>query len=162
MKPEGPEYPRFTADCMLGKLARWLRILGFDTTYFHNIGDRELLVQAKAEHRLVLTRDRGMAASAGEGHLLLVDDERLEHQLRQVIGDLDLQLSREKLFSRCIECGGPIRSLSAEETKGRIPDYVQATQRNFSTCPNCRKIYWNSTHVSAMLDRIDKMGIRFE
>ncbi len=161
MNPGGPVHLRFAADCMLGTLARWLRILGFDTSYFHNIDDRQLLERARAEDRLVLTRDRGMAASAGEGNLLLVDEERLENQLRQVIGDLDLQLSRERLFSRCIECGGPIRSLPAEEAKGRIPDYVQATQRDFSTCPNCSKIYWNSTHVSAMLDRLEKMGIRF-
>ncbi len=156
------EPPRFAADCMLGKLARWLRILGFDTTYYHYIEDRELLERARAEGRLVLTRDRGLAASAGEGRVLLVDDEGLEGQLRQVIGDLELHLCRERLFSRCIECSGPIETLAAAEARGRVPDYVQATQSDFSTCTNCSKIYWNSTHVSGMLDRLEAMGIRVE
>lgn len=147
---------------MLGKLARWLRILGFDTTYHHNIEDHALLDQARAEGRLVLTRDRGLAATAGEGQILLVDGEQLEEQLHQVIGDLGLRLRREQLFSRCIECGGPIEPLPAEKARGRVPDYVQATQSEFSSCPNCSKIYWNSTHVSAMLDRLEAMGIRVE
>jgi len=162
MKQDSPEQPRFAADCMLGKLARWLRILGFDTTYFHNIGDRELQERALSEGRLVLTRDRALAASAGEGQVLLVDDIQLEKQLHQVIGDLGLRVNREQLFSRCIECGGPVRSLPADEAWGRVPDYVQATQREFSTCPNCSKIYWSSTHVSAMLDRLESMGILIE
>ncbi len=145
---------------MLGKLARWLRVLGFDATYYHNIEDLALLDQARAEGRLVLTRDRSMAASAGQGQILLVVDEQLEGQLRQVIGDLELRLRREQLFSRCIECGGPIEPLPAEKARGRVPDYVQATQSEFSSCPNCSKIYWSSTHVSAMLDRLEAMGIR--
>ena len=147
---------------MLGKLARWLRILGYDTSYFHNIEDRELVERARAGGRLVLTRDRGMAASAGQWQVLLVVDERLEGQLHQVIGDLGLRLRREQLFSRCIECGGPIEPLPAEKARGRVPDYVQATQSEFSSCPNCSKIYWNSTHVSAMLDRLEAMGVRIE
>jgi len=152
----------FAADCMLGKLARWLRILGFDTLYFHNIDDHDLLRRAVAEGRLLLTRDRRLASSTGTDIVLLVHSEKLAEQLGQVIEDLGLHLSRDLLFSRCIECSGPIQPLPAEEARGRVPDYVETTQSSFSTCPNCSKIYWNTTHVSAMRDRLEAMGIRFE
>jgi len=144
---------------MLGKLARWLRVLGFDTAYFHHIEDRELLARAAAEDRVVLTRDRAMAHGAGGGTVLLVRSDELEEQLQQVVGELALRIERDRLFSRCIECGGPIERLPAGEAADRVPDYVRETQTSFSTCPNCNKIYWNSTHVSAMLERLEKMGI---
>jgi len=154
--------PTFAVDCMLGKLARWLRVLGFDTVYFHNIGDQDLLERARTEGRIVLTRDRALAEGAGEGVVLLVRGEQLDDQLHQVIDELSLSLSRSRVFSRCIECGGPIEPLPAEEARGRVPDHVQATQSSFSSCPNCSKIYWSSTHVRAMRDRLATLGLDFD
>lgn len=155
----GGRLPRFVCDCMLGKLARWLRVLGFDTAYFHHIEDRRLLEWAGGEKRIVLTRDQALAEAAGEGHVLLVRSDDLGEQLHQVISELGLRTTRERLFSRCIECGGPIERLPAGDAAGRVPDYVRETQDSFSTCPNCNKIYWNSTHVSAMLERLEQMGL---
>jgi len=159
MNPAETGNSRFAVDCMLGKLARWLRVLGFDTTYYHHIDDRDLLERAGTECRVVLTRDRALAAGAREGGILLVHSDELAEQLRQVLADFGLRPERRRLFSRCIECGGPIEPLSAEAAAGRVPDYVRETQTAFSTCPHCNKIFWNSTHVSAMLERLEKMGI---
>lgn len=136
-------------DTMLGKLAKWLRILGHDTAYRREGNDTEFIAQAKNEGRWIITRDRLLIKRRGLTGFTLIRDNDPKDQLRQIVTDLALDIDKDihtHLFTRCIECNGEIHPLSKEGVKGRVPEYVYAVQAEFSCCPRCRRIYWGGTH----------------
>jgi uncharacterized protein len=139
--------PRFIADVMLGRLARWLRVLGYDTLYFSDMDDASLARRARAEDRILLTRDVELARRRGLRVLLLADD-RVEAQLREVVRAL--HLSAEEAFSRCLNCNAPLVELDRAQARDRVPPYVFATQTRFRRCPECSQIYWRGTHWAQM------------
>lgn len=136
---------RFFADSMLGGLARWLRILGYDTAWEPEIDDRELARRGAAEHRWVLTRDRRLAdARWTEDLLLLASDNPLE-QLREVAAKVPLSMAR--VFTRCSRCNRHLERLSPEEAERlRLPDVSGPLYR----CPECGRIYWQGSHTARM------------
>jgi hypothetical protein len=138
---------------MLGSLAKWLRILGYDTAYFSQIGDNELARIARAEERILLTRDRELAKREGLNCLLIESDE-LEEQVRQAIEGLGLTLDRP--FSRCPICNTPLKEIGKEEVKDRVPVYIFQTHKHFRFCPKCEKPYWRGTHWDKMKETIEK------
>jgi len=111
------------ADAMLGRLARWLRIMGFDTAYLKSAGDDEVLERARSSGRVLLTRDAGLAARAeGEGvRVLRVEGNSLEGQLAQVAAAFSLQLKEEPGFERCALCNTPLEPVEREQAEGRVP-----------------------------------------
>ncbi|HUT15551.1 MAG TPA: Mut7-C RNAse domain-containing protein, partial [Anaerolineae bacterium] len=123
---------RFLADGMLGSLAKWLRILGYDTTYYPHLEDNEIARLARAEDRVLLTRDTGLLRRKGL-HSLFVESELLEQQLAQVLQDLDLQ--DEQPFSRCPVCNTMLEDVPKHEAWGQVPPYVFQTQQAFRLCP---------------------------
>jgi uncharacterized protein with PIN domain len=141
---------RLLADGMLGKLAKWLRLLGYDTVY-DNAEDHELARRARAEGRVLLTRDHGLAGRRGL-RTLLIRSEALEEQVREVQDALgpppDLALSR------CAVCNTALESISSEEAADRVPPYVLRTQTDFRRCPGCGRVYWPGTHVDEMQNRM--------
>ncbi|HID95228.1 MAG TPA: hypothetical protein EYP53_04125 [Candidatus Latescibacteria bacterium] len=147
---------RFIVDDMLGRLAKWLRILGYDTCYCRRISDAELLRRAAAEHRIILTRDTRLIERIFSGNYLLIKSEDLRGQLRQVLGELNLD-TRRYLFSRCLVCNHPILPVEPEEVRGRVPSYVFQTQTEFSTCPGCERIYWKGTHYERILETLKQI-----
>ena len=144
--------PRLIADDQLGKLARWLRILGVDTLYFREIDDEELIRKAAEEKRILLTRDTRIAADPGDAHCIFIESDNWIEQLRQLVAQLKLKLSPENLFSRCLLCNSPLCSIPKAEVKERVPPFVFKTQEEFVHCRSCDKIYWQGTHVSHVLD----------
>lgn len=150
---------RLIADCMLGRLARWLRILGFDVVYDAHLGDGELVERAVAEQRVILTRDRRLVLRRRARRYLLIDSERLDEQLAQVLRELRLAVDPGGLFGRCLVCNQPLIDLPADEARGRVPPYVAETQTDFRRCPRCERVYWAATHVHRMLGRLARMGI---
>ncbi|MGH2668841.1 MAG: Mut7-C RNAse domain-containing protein [bacterium] len=144
--------PRFVADVMLGRLARWLRALGYDTLYFRDAPDRRLLAVALAEGRRLLTRDAALARRAREVGLL-VRAERLDAQLEEVARACDL--GGRRTLSRCLECNGLIALSPPEAVRGRVPPYTFATQREFWTCLGCRRVFWAGTHVTGIQRRLE-------
>jgi len=144
--------PCFVADDQLGKLARWLRILGFDTLYFREIDDEELIRKAAEEKRLLLTRDTRIAADPGDANCIFIESDNWIEQLRQLVAQLKLKLSPQGLFSRCLLCNAPLHPIPKTEVKERVPPFVFKTQEEFVHCSSCDKIYWQGTHVAHVLD----------
>ena len=152
---------KFIVDQNVGKLARWLRMMGYDTVFFDGRDDAHLVAIALAESRLILTRDtqimqRGVITS-GRLKAVLINSDEPEAQIRQVIDTLNLDC-RFRPFATCLECNQPLEERSQEEVKGRVPPYVFQTQSQYMECPACHRIYWRGTHWAAMTRTLDKFG----
>lgn len=148
--------PRFVTDTMLGRLARWLRAMGYDTVYFKVAEDRSLLQLARAEGRTLLTRDTRLARLAGAGGLLIRSTE-LEPQLVEVIGRLGLRPDGADLLSRCLECNTPLLERSRESVREAVPAWIFATRERFVGCAGCGRIYWQGSHTDRMLARLGRL-----
>ena len=132
---------------MLGTLAKWLRILGYDTHFDPALDDHQLARLARAEGRLLLTRDRELSRRRGLDALLISSEQR-DDQIRQVLEDLELEAERS--FSRCPVCNGPLEPLAYEEARSRVPAYVARAHKTFHTCPACHRVYWRASHWQRM------------
>jgi uncharacterized protein with PIN domain len=143
--------PRFVADVMLGRLARWLRALGFDTLYFRDAPDARLLGLALREGRNLLTRDAGLARRA-RAIGFLVRAERLDDQLREVAIGYDLTGGRP--LRRCLDCNAVLDAVPPSAVRERVPPYTLATQREFWSCPGCQRVFWPGTHAAGILRRL--------
>ncbi len=136
---------RFIVSRELGRLARWLRILGYDTSYFDSIDKRGLLITALREGRLIITRTSAFKDHHGL-EMIYIESDRVEEQIKQVIAKLRLIIPQKALFSRCVECNQILENISKQEVKGKVPPYVFKTVEQFKKCPDCKKIYWVGTH----------------
>ncbi len=143
---------KFIADSMLGRLARWLRLLGHDTLYFPHIEDGLLLKKAREEDRTLLTRDTRLVKRRGLKNFLLLKENDTFDQLRTVITAFNLLpfgesgRVREYSPSRCSLCNDTLISLSREEARAHVPDYVYRTSDVFRRCMKCGRFYWEGTH----------------
>ena len=138
-----PYPPRFVADAMLGRLAKWLRMMGYDVTFFNDVDDLVLLRHARAESRLLLTRDRALARRAGPLGVM-VHSQTLEEQLRELAERGIIHGPRDE--TRCPVCNTLLIAVPREEVRERVPPYVFQTQEEFYECPDCCRIYWAGTH----------------
>ncbi len=134
---------------MLGKLARWLRLAGFDTAYDPRWGDRQLAALARAEGRWLLTRDRRLAAAAGP-RVLLLAGETLPEQVRELRTRLELAARPELFFTRCSRCNAPLVEVSRGAVAHLVPPYVAAHAPRFVRCLGCGQMYWPGSHVTRM------------
>ena len=140
---------KFIADDMVGKLAKWLRILGYDTLYFRKIDNRKLIDLALEENRILLTRDTDIAADKRVGNLIFIADDNYLKQLRQVIDTLGLSASsrRGNVFSRCLICNKKTEDVPKNDVRERVPEFVFKTQDKYKICPRCNRVYWGATHM---------------
>ena len=145
---------RFIADAMLGTLAKWLRILGYDTLFDAGLNDHQLVRLARTENRVLLTRDRELARRRGL-HTLLVTGEHLDDQVRQVLADLSLV--PDGAFSRCPVCNQPLEAIDRETAQTLVPAYVVQTHDSFSRCPACQRVYWRGTHWQQMDEHLKNL-----
>lgn len=127
---------------MLGKLTRWLRILGYDVAYFKNLDDRKLLAIARFERRILLTRDRALAASEKKW-AYLVKGETVPEQLLELKHAFNLTFS---LPPRCPLCNEILHDIPPEEARKTVPLFVALSFTNFKRCPSCQKTFWPGTH----------------
>lgn len=156
MSAEVSESIRFAADKMLGRLARWLRIIGQDVTYGIHLSGYELVRAARKEGRLILTRDRGIRKKNPPA-LLLIQSDQFRDQLKQVVHVCGLDPFKD-LFTRCVECNSPLAPIPKESVGRKVPPYVFSTQKQFSFCRCCQRIYWPATHQQKMMDELKAMG----
>jgi len=147
---------RFLADAMVGKLARWLRILGYDTLYFKEIDNDRLLELARSEGRWLITRDARLIGRRRVLSHTLIHDDRPEQQLQQIVRELHLSPSAG-LLTRCIECNAALESIPKEQARPAVPPYVFRTQEHFSRCPNCGRIYWKGTHEERIRKKLKEL-----
>jgi uncharacterized protein with PIN domain len=144
---------------MLGTLAKWLRILGYNAVYDPGLDDYQLMRVARAEDRVLLTRDRELARRRGV-HTLLIESQVLDEQLRQVLTELDLKPAPS--FSRCPVCNHMLVPLDREAARARVPAYVAKTQERFRLCPGCDRVYWPGSHWQQMEERLEALRQEFD
>lgn len=150
---EADRIPRFLADAMLGRLARWLRVLGFDTLYDPAGDDKELVALADAEHRVLLTRDRHLVRFLRPQRPLLIAAVTPLPQLREVIDACRLA-PPDALFTRCLICNRLLREATAEEAAALVPETARRLPGPVRRCPNCRRTYWYGSHTRRMRETL--------
>jgi uncharacterized protein with PIN domain len=148
---------KFAADRMLGRLVKWLRVIGQDVIYGRHLSGYGLIRAARAENRLILTRDRGLARKQPP-EFLLIESDHYREQLEQVVKACDLR-PLPNAFTRCLECNALLQPRPKESVKDSVPPYVYETQEKFSWCSECRRIYWPATHQRRMIDALMNMGL---
>jgi len=138
---------RFTADRNLGTLAKWLRILGFDTVYERGIADTDFIRKAAGEGRVVLTRKRGCLRLSPGGRIVVVKTDRARLQLGEVLQALSLEPDPAKRMTRCLVCNTALEPMAKARAEGRVPVYVYEKCNRFKSCPTCGRLYWPGTHL---------------
>jgi uncharacterized protein len=148
--------PRFLADCNVGRLARWLRALGYDAEYQPAIADAELVRRGLAEGLVVLTRDADLArrrpVATGSVRLVLLASDRVGDQLRQV--KRELALDDELALTRCLECNVALVPRRPDEVDSRVPPLARARATTCSECTECGRVYWDGTHWRRMREAL--------
>jgi len=144
---------------MLGALARWLRALDLDVAYDPALDDPELVARSAAEGRTILTRDRRLVERRLARNHLLIRSEKVEEQVRQVLGELAIHPEPGRLLGRCLRCNLPLEPLPAERARARVPPWVARTQEEFRGCPGCGRVYWRGTHVDRMGRWLERAGV---
>ncbi len=147
---------KFVVDCMLGKLAKWLKILGFDVAYFNKAENGKLLSLARKEGRTLLTRDHRLRAGAKDVRALLIESESWPEQLEQVLEEFHLR--REvKPYSRCLQCNVELKSLSKRAARNLVAPFVYERATAFAICPGCGRVFWQGTHFKDMDGKIGRI-----
>jgi uncharacterized protein with PIN domain len=145
----------FVADVMLGRLARWLRLLGFDVVYRPDASDEQLIAIAESEERTLLTRDaRLLRDRRVNGYL--VRSGHWEDQLREVLSEFHLH-ELIRAFTRCPECNVLLIAAEKASLRARVPEAVYNQHADFFICPQCARPYWAGTHVERMRRKIDEL-----
>lgn len=153
--------PRFLLDGMLGRLARWLRILGYDTAYQPGSDDNELLKIASMESRILLTRDRDLHRRAIMNNLQthFLENKRLEDWLLSLANRYYFTMNLQEVAPRCSLCNRSLDAASKDTILQMVPARIQARTTEFWYCSSCRKTYWQGTHwerMSSFLESINK------
>ena len=153
----------FAAESTLGKLAKWLRILGFDTFYKQGISS-EKFFELEFKKRILLTRTERFRNRKGSKKLIFITSNNPFEQLKEVIFALGIVLEDTHPFSRCIRCNTHIKQVDKDAVQGKVPDYIWETHNTFQACSRCRRIYWPGSHtershdlIMRLFDRHDKL-----
>jgi uncharacterized protein len=147
--------PRFAADAMLGRLARWLRVLGYDTLYDIRVEDPVLVQLAREEDRILLTRDRHLLRELRPPRAHEVRQDDPMQQLRDVVGTLALPPPAQ-LFTRCLLCNAQLRELAAAEALPLLPEGGLGIEGPVRRCPTCGRLYWDGSHVRRMRAALER------
>ncbi|MCX8027881.1 MAG: Mut7-C RNAse domain-containing protein [Thermodesulfovibrionales bacterium] len=139
---------KFITDVMLGRLAKWLRIMGYDTLYYNNISDKNIIDIALTENRALLTKDKGICLiKTVKDTVFYVKSEVLENQILEVANYYKLDILKHA-FKRCIRCNIPLEDY-------KIDDTMHTT---YKTCPMCKRLYWRGSHVECMLKTLQDLS----
>jgi uncharacterized protein with PIN domain len=148
---------RFVLDVHLGKLARYLRLLGFDTRYRNDYDDATIIGLARVESRIILTRDRGLLKHGAVTHGYWVRATAPRQQLAEIVRVFDLGGSARP-FTRCIRCNGELQEVPKSEVAERLPPRVRAHFEDFVQCPQCAAVYWPGSHYDHMRKMVDELN----
>ncbi len=148
--------PKFIVDFMCGRLAKWLRILGYDAEFVKDTSREKILLESLKEQRIILTRDTKLSSKKAY-KLILIKSDKIRDQVRQVIKELNLVIDKNKFFIICSICNKKVVSVLKEEVKSLVPKYVYENISEFYKCPQCNRIYWQGSHFNFFLDDIEKV-----
>ena len=146
---------KFVADRMLGKLAKELRMLGYDTVYYQGEDPYPLIKLAREEERVILTRNTRLLRRKPEDRIIRITEDKPSLQMKELLQEGIISLNDENLFSRCLLCNALLDEISHEEAEGKVPDFVFYQQKEFVRCPKCLRIYWKGSHLENMQKRIE-------
>ncbi len=151
--------PKFIVDTNVGKLVKWLRIMGYDTLFFNSSNDSRMIATALAEGRVILTRDtqimKRRVVASGQLKAIFIQSDEPERQMQQIITTLNLDC-QFRPFAICLECNQPLLERNKQQVKDLVPPYVFQTQSQYMECPNCHRIYWRGTHWQAMTKKLGR------
>ena len=150
---------RFVVDVNVGRLAKWLRVMGYDAAFPREKGDNELVRIALQEDRVLVTRDSGIAqrraVRLGQMKVVRIENDDLRSQLKQLVTELKLDLAGG--FSRCVRCNQVLEPRHKQDVAWRLPPYVFQTHSQFMECPQCRRLYWRGTHWTNMMSELERL-----
>jgi uncharacterized protein with PIN domain len=152
----GNACPRFIADVMLGRLAKWLRIAGFDVLYSNKYTDNELVEISNREGRVLLSRDTRLLVRKSVKEFIFLESQNVQVQIKQVFNAMhvfDLSLS----LTRCLSCNEALVETARVSVREKVPPFVYKTQSRFKSCPKCGKIFWAGTHRNAVIQTLEKL-----
>lgn len=159
LRPRPPSCPLFQLDAQLGRLARYLRLLGFDCRYRNDIGDAELVDEADEEQRLVLTRDRHLLKRKRIRLAYYVRADAPWQQLEEVCREFDLAPAFAP-FTRCTHCNGRLVTVAKEKVIDRLEPLTRQYVEDFLQCGRCGQLYWHGSHVARMQERVERLRQR--
>ena len=142
--------PKFAADRMLARMARWLRILGADVIFDDSIDGATMLKRARGEGRIMLTRDKRLRTASD---VMFLDSNHFREQLRTILARYPFDIHRAA-FSRCSRCNTPLIAVDREVVRTRVPPFVYASNDKFSECPSCAHLYWSGTHPDRIMREV--------
>lgn len=156
---------KFVVDGMLGKLARWLRMLGYDTKYFNDVDDDEILKVASEEKRILLTRDYQFfrKASIHGVRAIFIDGETPAEKLAELTRELNVRLEVNIDESRCPKCNARIKPIDKERVKDKVPKSTYRIYNEFWVCTGCGQVYWKGSHwkkINSTLNRVKQIASR--
>ncbi len=150
---------KFIVDRMLGKLAKQLRMLGYDTLYYRGEDAYSLIRLARQEARVILTRNTKLLPRKPEDLIVQMTKDNPLLQLNELIQKGNVEIDEEKLFSRCLLCNALLDSISRKEAEGKVPDFIFHQHKEFFRCPQCQRIYWPGSHQENMQKKIRELQI---
>jgi uncharacterized protein len=150
---------KFITDASLVRLAKWLRLLGYDTAVYLSTAGRQMLRKAEAEQRIVLTRRQDMLERQFSGMVFLTDQTSVGGQLREVIKRFSLKITQQNMFRICLVCNEKLCPVSKEEVQDLVPPFVFQNFSEYNKCQLCGKIYWAGTHGRNAKQFLDKNNI---
>ena len=152
---------KFIVDNNVAKLARWLRVIGYDALLFKEKDDRRMIEIALTQDRVILTRDtqlvRRRLVTDGKLKVVLIKQEGFKAQLQETVKTLNLNY-HFRPFSLCLECNQSLIPRSREEVQNLVPPRVFETQNKYTECPQCHRIYWQGTHWQAMVKELENLA----
>jgi len=154
LRPKPLREPKFICDVHLGKLARYLRMVGFDVHYKNDFSDEEIVENSLNQRRAILTKDKGILKRNNVTHGYFVRSSRIEEQVKEIIKRFGLRKSIKE-FTRCLECNLELIKIAKEKISGNLPPKVNQSQEEFFSCSGCGKLYWKGTHHQKMLAFIE-------
>jgi uncharacterized protein with PIN domain/sulfur carrier protein ThiS len=149
VRPTALRRTRFVLDVHLGRLAKLLRMLGFDTLYSNSYDDSSLSRISRDQRRIILTRDRELLKRSMITHGYCLRSDQPMEQLLEVLKRFDLG-EKVRPFSRCLRCNSVLRAIAADQAAPAVPEYVARTYRRYRSCPECGRIYWQGSHWEHM------------
>ena len=151
--------PKFITDASLGGLARWLRLVGFDSLVYGSEAGRQMMRQAQMQQRILLTRRRDLLERQFAGEMLLLPEGHVSSQLCFVIHKLSLEITEKKMYTRCLGCNETLDPIEKADVRELVPQFVYETCDHFNQCKRCRKVYWPGSHARNALGFLEKNKI---
>ena len=148
--------PCFAAERTLGKLTKWLRLLGFDTLAESDLSDKRFFDKI-GDDRILLTRTQWVRKKFAARKLIFIDSDHLEQQMVQIFRELKLTAAQTRPFSRCLLCNVQIEAIAKSALQGKVPDYIFETHDQFNRCPKCGRIFWPGSHTHRSLKKIQQL-----